>query len=132
MDLSRAWNLVARKLGGILGLQKTVASLLAGAGILGLAIGFAFQGEVELFYEELAGSSVLFTVRFWIPFRKQADYLAARSEAIERLKAAFDAHGITMPFPTRTIDFNIRGGQTFTQILQEAGIAPVEGGSSRR
>src|SRR3954454_25322842 len=28
---------------GILGLQKTVASLLAGAGILGLALGFAFQ-----------------------------------------------------------------------------------------
>src|SRR5438105_1646379 len=28
---------------GILGLEKTVASLLAGAGILGLALGFAFQ-----------------------------------------------------------------------------------------
>src|SRR3954463_270456 len=28
---------------GILGLQKTVASLLAGAGIIGLALGFAFQ-----------------------------------------------------------------------------------------
>src|SRR3954466_3496508 len=28
---------------GIVGLQKTVASLLAGAGILGLALGFAFQ-----------------------------------------------------------------------------------------
>src|SRR5258705_6016522 len=28
---------------GIIGLQKTVASLLAGAGILGLALGFAFQ-----------------------------------------------------------------------------------------
>ncbi len=28
---------------GILGLQKTVASLLAGAGIVGLALGFAFQ-----------------------------------------------------------------------------------------
>ena len=28
---------------GVLGLQKTVASLLAGAGIIGLALGFAFQ-----------------------------------------------------------------------------------------
>ena len=32
---------------GVLGLQKTVFSLLAGAGILGLAIGFAFQDLAE-------------------------------------------------------------------------------------
>jgi small conductance mechanosensitive channel len=196
---------------GILGLQKTVASLLAGAGIIGLALGFAFQDiaanlmagvylsvrrpfrrghlikaqdyfgivqevnlrwtelltqqgqlvlipnkqvfenpimnytargtrrvditlgvsygddlekarrvameavatvpsrqpdrEVELFYEELAESSIDFTVRFWIPFETQKDYLAARSDAIIRIKKAFDANGITIPFPTRTLDF---------------------------
>ncbi|HET9226778.1 MAG TPA: mechanosensitive ion channel family protein [Thermoanaerobaculia bacterium] len=195
---------------GILGLQKTVASLLAGAGIIGLALGFAFQDiaanlmagiylsvrrpfrrghlikaqdyfgivqevnlrwteiltqqgqlvlipnrqvfenpimnytsrgtrrvdislgvsysddlekarrvaieavsavpgrlpdrDVELFYEELAKSSVDFTVRFWIPFEAQKDYLAARSDAIIRIKQAFDANGVTIPFPTRTLD----------------------------
>lgn len=196
---------------GILGLQKTVASLLAGAGIVGLALGFAFQEiatnlmagiflsvrrpfrpghlikaqdqfgtvqeinlrwtqiltqqgqlvlipnklvfenpivnytirgtrrvdidvgisygddlekakrvaieavsavpsrlpdrEVELFYEELAESSIDFTVRFWIPFETQKDYLSARSDAIIRIKQAFDANGITIPFPIRTLDF---------------------------
>jgi len=195
---------------GILGLQKTVASLLAGAGIVGLALGFAFQDiaanlmagiylsvrrpfrpghlikaqdylgtvlevnlrwteiltqqgqlvlipnkqvfenpimnysirgtrrvdislgvsygddlekakrvameavasvptrlpdrEVELFYEEFADSSIDFTVRFWIPFEAQKDYLAARSDAIIRIKKAFDAEGITIPFPTRTLE----------------------------
>ena len=45
-------------------------------------------------------------VRFWIEFTaKQSDYLRAQSEAIERLKKAFDENGITLPFPTRTLDF---------------------------
>ncbi len=208
---------------GILGLNKTVTSLLAGAGILGLAIGFAFQdiaanfmsgillalrrpftlgelietqdffgtvkkislrsteihtpqgqlvlvpnrqvfenpivnysrtGErridlgvgvaygddlgaarkvavaavegvearqadraVELFYEEFGDSSINFVVRFWIDFSRQAEYLAARSEAIERIKTAFDEAGITIPFPIRTLDFGVVGGERLSQDL---------------
>jgi small conductance mechanosensitive channel len=214
---------------GILGLQKTVASLLAGAGIIGLALGFAFQDiaanfmagiylsiehpfraghliaskdiqgivkrvhlrwteirtpqgqiilvpnkqvfenpitnfsatgqrrvdlkagvsygddleevrrvavqaleqvasrkpdtEVELFFEELSESSINLEARFWIDFTsKQSDYLRAKSEAIERLKKAFDQNGITMPFPTRTLDFAVKGGETLGQTLEEAEI----------
>jgi small conductance mechanosensitive channel len=217
---------------GILGLQKTVASLLAGAGIIGLALGFAFQDiaanfmagiylsvehpfrrghliktkdwfgvvqevslrwteiltqqgqlvlipnkqvfenpimnystrgkrrvdmsfgvsygddlgkvrrvaiaaleglpgrlpdkEVELFYDEFGESSIDLSLRFWIEFHTQADYLKARSEAIERLKRAFDDNGITLPFPTRTLDFAVKGGETLTEALAEVGA-----GSSR-
>jgi small conductance mechanosensitive channel len=217
---------------GILGLQKTVASLLAGAGIIGLALGFAFQDiaanfmagiylsvehpfrrghliktkdwfgvvqevslrwteiltqqgqlvlipnkqvfenpimnystrgkrrvdmsfgvsygddlgkvrqvalaaldglpgrlpdkEAELFYDEFGESSIDLSLRFWIEFHTQADYLKARSEAIERLKRAFDDHGITLPFPTRTLDFAVKGGETLTEALAEVGA-----GSSR-
>ncbi len=215
---------------GILGLQKTVASLLAGAGILGLALGLAFQDiatnfmagiylsiqrpfrtghliqsqdflgivkrvhlrwtelrtqqgqvllipnkqvfenpitnysttgtrridlevgvsygddlekvrrvatravrqvstrkadtDVELFFEEFGGSSIHLVVRFWIDFTfKQADYLAARSEAIERLKRAFDENGITIPFPIRTLDFAVRsGGEKLSEVLEEVGV----------
>lgn len=60
---------------------------------------------IELYYEEFGESSVNFVIRFWISFSKQGDYLGARSEAIERIKKAFDAEGITIPFPTRTLDF---------------------------
>lgn len=203
---------------GILGLQKTVASLLAGAGILGLALGFAFQDiaanlmagiylavqrpfrsghlvetkdffgiiqrvhlrwtelrtqtgqivlipnkqvfenpienfsttgerrvdlpvgvsysddletvrrvairaveevstrkrdrEVELFFEKFGESSIDLVIRFWIPFvARHSDYLKARSEAIQRLKKAFDANGISIPFPTRTIDLTAVAGE---------------------
>jgi small conductance mechanosensitive channel len=74
---------------------------------------------VELFYEEFADSSIDFTLRFWIPFQTQKDYLAARSEAIIAIKKAFDAAGIRIPFPTRTLDFAVRGGETLAEALDE-------------
>jgi small conductance mechanosensitive channel len=61
--------------------------------------------EIELFYEEFGESSINFVVRFWIKFARQPDFLAAQSEAIERIKKAFDEAGIMIPFPTRTLDF---------------------------
>ncbi len=200
---------------GIVGLQKTVASLLAGAGILGLALGFAFQdiaanfmagiylsiehpfrvghliqtkdflgvvqrihlrwtevatpqGQlvlipnkqvfenpitnfttpgkrrvdvklgvsysddlakvrdvtlktleqisvrkpdtgVEMFFEKFGDSTIDLVARFWIDFTsKQAEYLAAQSEAIEKLKRAYDDNGISLPFPTQTLEFKAK------------------------
>jgi small conductance mechanosensitive channel len=78
---------------------------------------------VEMFYEEFADSSIDFTIRFWIPFQSQKDYLAARSEAMIRIKKAFDAAGIRIPFPTRTLDFAVRGGETLGEMLEEVGAA---------
>lgn len=78
--------------------------------------------EVELFFEEFGDSSIDLVARFWIDFgAKQADYLQARSEAVERLKRAFDEHGITIPFPIRTLDFGVKGGQRLSEALVESG-----------
>jgi small conductance mechanosensitive channel len=203
---------------GIVGLQKTVASLLAGAGILGLALGFAFQDiaanfmsgiylsierpfrvghliqtkdflgivqkvhlrwtevaipqgqlvlipnkqvfenpitnyttsgkrrvdvklgvsygddlekvrqvtlktleeisvrkpdtDVEMFFEKFGESSIDLVARFWIDFTsRQSDFLAAQSEAIEKLKKAYDDNAITLPFPTQTLEFVAKGGE---------------------
>ncbi len=81
------------------------------------------ERPIELYYEEIGESSINFVIRFWISFSKQGDYLATRSEAIIRIKQAFDAEGITMPFPTRTLDFGVKGGETLTEALKEAGRA---------
>ncbi|HYN20155.1 MAG TPA: mechanosensitive ion channel family protein [Thermoanaerobaculia bacterium] len=75
--------------------------------------------EVELFYEDFEDSSIDFTIRFWISFEQQKDYLAARSDAIIRIKKAFDAAGIALPFPTRTLDFAVKGGETLAEVLEE-------------
>jgi small conductance mechanosensitive channel len=76
---------------------------------------------VELFYEEFGESSINFVVRFWIPYAKQPDFLQAQSEAIERIKKAFDENGVTIPFPIRTLDFGIKGGERLSEVLEEAG-----------
>lgn len=73
--------------------------------------------DPELFFEEFGSSSINFVVRFWVPFQQQTDYLAPRSEALMRIKRAFDEQGLTIPFPIRTLDFGIRGGTTMTEAL---------------
>ncbi len=82
---------------------------------------------VELFYEAFGSSSIDFVVRFWIPYSRHTDYLGARSEAIMRVKQAFEQNGITIPFPIRTLDFGVSGGRSLTEALVAAGRAPSAG-----
>lgn len=62
---------------------------------------------VEVFFQSFGSSSIDLVVRFWIAETRQSKYLEARSHAIVALKAAFDEHGITIPFPIRTLDFDV-------------------------
>lgn len=78
------------------------------------------ERPVELFYEGFGDSSINFMVRFWIPFEKEPDYLAARSEAVQRIKKSFDEQGVTIPFPIRTLDFSQVGGQLLSEELRKA------------
>lgn len=80
--------------------------------------------DVEFFYDGFGDSSIDFEIRFWIDFRHQTGYLAARSEAVMRIKAAFDANDITIPFPIRTLDFARVGGDTLETQLRAVGFGP--------
>jgi small conductance mechanosensitive channel len=77
---------------------------------------------VELFYVGFGDSSINFTLRFWIDFRTQPDFLLARSDAVMKIKAAFDANEITIPFPIRTLDFAKVGGETLGEVFGKTGI----------
>ncbi len=80
--------------------------------------------DVELYYEDFGDSSINFVVRFWIDFHKQTDFLKARSDAIKRIKRAFDENGITIPFPIRTLDFGVVGGEKLSEVLPQHLYAP--------
>ena len=84
---------------------------------------------VELFYTEFGDSSISFTIRFWVDYARQPDYLAARSEAVMAIKQAFDGSGITIPFPIRTLDFAPVGGVTLPDALQPVMSAERRGAS---
>jgi small conductance mechanosensitive channel len=75
---------------------------------------------VELFYEGFGDSSINFVVRFWIPFSREPEYLEARSQAVMRIKQAFDAQDVTIPFPIRTLDFSRVGGRLLSEDLRDA------------
>lgn len=76
--------------------------------------------DVEFFYSHYADSSINFVVRYWVKFDAQPDYLNAQSEGIMLLKEAFDANGVTIPFPIRTLDFGIKGGTKLSEMIKKS------------
>ena len=72
--------------------------------------------DATLFYTEFGDSSINFSVRFWAKSARQPDYLQAQSDAIMAIKKAFDENDITIPFPIRTLDFGIKGGEKLSEM----------------
>ncbi|HUH28146.1 mechanosensitive ion channel family protein [Gelidibacter sp.] len=60
---------------------------------------------VEFFFTEFGDSSINFRCRFWIEGTKSVHNLNATNKAIIAIKKAFDAEGINIPFPIRTLQF---------------------------
>jgi small conductance mechanosensitive channel len=67
-------------------------------------------------YSEFDSSSINFNIRFWIKYPGEPSYFNMRSKAIKAIKKAFDEQDITIPFPIRTLDFGIKGGQKLSQM----------------
>lgn len=73
----------------------------------------------EVYFEAFGDSSINFMLRFWIDKVDEKRFLLIRSEAVKAIKKAFNENGITIPFPIRTLDFGIKGGQKLSQVLDE-------------
>ena len=78
--------------------------------------------EPEFFYTDFGSSSINCSLRFWLKFPEEHSFLQARHEAIKAIKTAFDDNKISIPFPIRTLDFGIKGGETLHETL--GGIVP--------
>ena len=74
-----------------------------------------------LFYESFADSSINFILQIWINSTEQPIFLQARSEAVMLIKKAFDENNIAIPFPIRTLDFAIKGGENLAEVLKSNG-----------
>ncbi len=83
-DLQKVKNVNLKALEGIEGLTK--------------------DDEITFFYKEFDDSSINFDVRLWVHTAEQPEYLQVRSEAVMRIKQAYDENNITIPFPIRTLD----------------------------
>ncbi|UYZ58358.1 mechanosensitive ion channel family protein [Hymenobacter latericus] len=58
---------------------------------------------IEVMFSSFADRGITFEVRFWVPYRRQVDYIGARSEAILRINEAFNAHRIEIPLPRQMV-----------------------------
>lgn len=76
------------------------------------------ERDVQFLFNEFGGSSINFEVRYWISYNRQFDYFSAQSEGIIALKKAFDKNDIMIPFPIRTLDFGIKGGEKLNTMLK--------------
>jgi len=74
--------------------------------------------ETPLFFRKFGDSSINFLIRIFINSPEQIDYLNGCSEAIIRIKKAYDQNDIVIPFPTRTLDFGIRGSKTLKEMTK--------------
>ncbi len=75
------------------------------------------EESISFFYSGFGDSSINFNLYFWVNNTTQAAFLEARSEAIMKLKKAFDQNDIMIPFPIRTLDFGIKGGEKLNSML---------------
>lgn len=82
------------------------------------AISVLESGEgTRLFYESFADSSINLTLQIWINSPEQPVYLQARSEAIMLIKKAYDDNNISIPYPIRTLDFGMKGGEKLSDLV---------------
>lgn len=62
--------------------------------------------DVEFYYTEFGDSSINYLCRFWIDAESILEKLKAKTKAIIEIKKAYDAEGVNIPFPIRTLQFN--------------------------
>jgi len=74
------------------------------------------EDAINVFFVEFGDSSVNLSVRMWVNTPEQSVYNKVGSEAIVKIKKAYDANDIMIPFPIRTLDFGIKGGTTLNEM----------------
>lgn len=75
--------------------------------------------DIDLVYLAFGGSSIDFRIMIWVEYKSQLEFLKSQSEAIIAIKKAFDKEDIMIPFPIRTLDFGIKGGEKLNEMLSK-------------
>ena len=82
-------------------------------------------------YGEFGSSSINFTIRFWIKYPGEPSILVVLNDAIVAIKKAFDKNDIMIPFPIRTLDFGIKGGEKLSEMKLDTQLADAGNNGSR-
>ena len=72
--------------------------------------------EIDVFFTEFGDSSINLEARVWVEYPNHRNFLITRSAAIKKIKSVFDENDIMIPFPIRTLDFGIKGGEKLSEM----------------
>ncbi|WP_338765556.1 mechanosensitive ion channel [Bernardetia sp. ABR2-2B] len=75
------------------------------------------HADVRIDFDGFGDSSINFVARCFIDKSDENSYKIAETEIATAIKEAFDANDIMIPFPIRTLDFGIRGGEKLDEVL---------------
>ena len=89
------------------------------------------QKGLQFFYTEYGASSINFRMHIWMKDNdtRQPKFMELRSDSIIALKKAFDKNDIMIPFPIRTLDFGIKGGEKLSAMIADR-MNPSQGNGS--
>jgi small conductance mechanosensitive channel len=73
---------------------------------------------VEIIFTSFGDSAINFIARYWITPDAQSDYLNEKSRGIKLIKKVFDKNNIDIPFPIRTLNFEVKGGIGLKEIIK--------------
>ena len=72
-----------------------------------------------MYAEGFGDSSINLLVWFWIKYPGEPDFMTVRHKGVVAVKQALDAAGISIPFPIRTLDFGIKGGEKLDAMISD-------------
>lgn len=81
--------------------------------------GLSPQDKIMFYFESFADSSINYSLRLWAATPEQPDYLRVQSEAIMKIKKAYDEAGITIPFPIRTLFLENNEREQVSKVLND-------------
>lgn len=77
------------------------------------------EEDVQFYFTDYGDSSINFVIMFWTEYKKKhSEYMEANHRAIMAINKAFNANDITIPFPIRTLDFGIKGGEKLSTVIK--------------
>lgn len=77
------------------------------------------QDETAVYASGFGDSNVNLLVWFWINYPGEADFMTVRHKAIVAVKQALAEADISIPFPIRTLDFGIKGGEKLDAMISD-------------
>jgi len=75
------------------------------------------KNETAVYAEGFGDSSINLLVWFWIKYPGEPDFMTVRHKGVVAVKQALNEADIRIPFPIRSLDFGVKGGENLDAII---------------